>query len=136
MLTYLRQCFWFPYIPDIVFIFQKGKKKTRWELATFFKISSGRNFDILIFSIPFSFSQKVKQPALTGYIFRHNLLKQCVWFRKNHSLVNLYLGNNVRVTGILSWSICCVRESVYKHGTQELISACIRQTAESHSKLS
>ena len=133
MLTYLRQCFWFRNIPDIVFIFRKGKKKNQRVLATFFNISSGSNFDILIFSIPFSFSQKVKQPALTGYIFRHNLLKQCVWFHKNHSLVNLYVGNNVRVTGILSWSICCVRESVYKHGTQELISACIKQTAASHS---
>lgn len=156
----LRQCFWFPYIPDIVFIFPRlsicwrisgsvfdfvifpisfsfsKKVKKPEDISYIFNISSGSNFDILIFSIPFSFLQKVKQPALTGYIFRHNLLKQCVWFHKNHSLVNLYVGNNVRVTGILSWSICCVRESVYKHGTQELISACIRQTAASHSKLS
>ena len=122
MLTYLRQCFWFRNIPDIVFIFRKGKKKNQRVLATFFNISSGSNFDILIFSIPFSFSQKVKQPALTGYIFRHNLLKQCVWFHKNHSLVNLYVGNNVRVTGILSWSICCVRESVYKRYSRANIS--------------
>ena len=112
----------------ISFSFSEKVKKNQRVLATFFNISSCSSFDILIFSILFSFSQKVKQPALTGYIFRHNLLKQCVWFRKNHSRVNLYVGNNVRVTGILSWSICCVRESVYKHGTQELISACIRQT--------